>query len=206
METRINFSLDGIPDPQECHEVPVGAVIPAEVPFWVVYPSGSVKWDPRGYQNDFVVQANNLPHLTVELYTVNKGPTPSESPIIIDRMNNDHCEFVRGQLAMWLPDRERWCVVSRNDNVYEVLTSQISEWRPATVRVSGVGVWNERDKRARIGRNGVVWRWSAVDEVWMCSDSFNMNFGSLEALGRVNGADYLVGFVARSGGDDGARA
>lgn len=140
MTNNINIDLASIPHPKDCHPVPDGAVLPAGTPCWVVHKSGAASWLPSGYQNTSAICDRGAVHLTP--HPIISGPTPDDSPIIIDRTSRDGVEA--GTLAMWGPGSQGWCAIGKSGYSNWLDGKEITEWSPAIVTKTGHGVWDER--------------------------------------------------------------
>lgn len=179
----------------ECHSVPIGAIIPADTPRWVVQRDESAAWYPRGFGGDVEVRNENPVYYTQEQIIAPETPTPSDSPIIITEVRYDSLPCVVGTLAFWQEDGERWCSIGEGGVIGGVQSYMIVGWSRAIITSSGDGVWDERDKRPRTdGRN--TWYWLPVHSVWTCySEGASELFGSLNAIREHYGNGFLTGFA-----------
>lgn len=188
-------NLDMIPNPADCHRVPVGAVVPARTPFWRMRKNGNIEWCADGSARDKLMQDGDDAMLTVTRYPVNGFPQPTEALIMIDRAIVNGSERVNGKLAAYSAKIGKWLVVGGGDDAPFVWTSQIVEWRPVVTVVSGHGVWDETDKRDRVDKFGTCVRWVPATNVWEIKADLTRVFGSLHAMREIYDDDYLIGFA-----------
>lgn len=191
MTSKTDLDLASIPHPKDCHRVPDGAVLPAGTPCWVVHKSGAASWLPDGYRSTSAIHDGGAVHLTP--HPIISHPTPDDSPIIITRTYRDKVEA--GLLAVRAPGDQEWCVIGRDGYSHWLASEEITEWSPAVVTKSGHGVWDERDKRARVDADGDTWYWGSDFATWECTGGNREYYGSLGALREWCGDDYLIGFA-----------
>lgn len=196
----MTINLENIPHPRDCHKVPVGAVIPAGTPFWCMTTPDCIAWYETGDRVDITVSPGGT-FFTVEPITSPvPGPTIADSHIIargvdiygkpfsdVLMSNGGACPFWDGNDSEGEPIR--------------VVADDITEWSPAVVTKTGLGIWDERDKRDRIDINGNIWCWLEGTETWECAAFTNVAFGSLHAFRGLLGERFLTGFTDdREGG------
>lgn len=99
------------PHMEDCHPVPVGAVIPKGTPFWLVYESGFAAWDPRGYDSDHVVGEHENENERVHVWLTLEPIEVAESNCGVwdetdkrDRFDAD-CD---GAVWRWVEDHGVW--------------------------------------------------------------------------------------------------
>lgn len=185
----IGIDLESIPHPKDCYPVPVGATIPPRTPCWVVRKHGLIEWVPDGYPGETIIGSNASLHLT--LYPIPAGPTPDDSPITFEYRRPDSSCLV---VATWSDESRSWVFVDRAGNPISHSGNMITDWSPAVITKSGRGVWDERDKRARVTKYGDRLSWLPETEKWRVYVTEGSSFGSLAAARRLFGEDYLTGF------------
>lgn len=199
--THTGIDLESIPHPKDCYPVPDGAAIPPYTPCWVVRKHGLIEWVPNGYPGETIVGSNAALCLTPEPITPH--PTPDDSPIIIN-----HCQLrgapgakPSGLAVQTAPNK--WVLVDDDGCDWWIASEEITDWSPAIVTKTGRGVWDERDKRDRINKNGSIVRWSGEVGKWLLQPPDTRSFGSLSAIRNLcGGDDYLVGFADKEGGEE----
>lgn len=189
MTSNIDIDLKAIPHPKGCYPVPVGATIPPRTPCWVVWKHGLIEWVPDGYSGETIIGSNASLHLT--LYPIPAGPTPDDSPITFEYRRPDSSCLV---VATWSDESRSWVFVDRAGNPISHSGNMITDWSPAIITKSGRGVWDERDKRDRVNEDGDRVEWLPVTEKWVVRAFGGKSFGSLAAIHKYCGEDYLTGF------------
>lgn len=198
MTNNIDIDFDAIPHPKDCHPVPDGAVLPAGTPCWVVHKSGAASWLPSGYRSTSAIYDGGAVHLTP--HPIISCPTPDDSPIIIEGINGEPVSAET--LAMWAPKHEMWITTSRDRCHRWLKSDEITKWSPTVVTTTEPGVWDERDKRARINKRGEPVTWLEDVDVWLVDKNRKSAYGSLAAMRRWRGERYLVGFADEQGGEE----
>lgn len=156
------LDLDQIPHPRDCHRVPVGATIPAGTFLWSMPFKDSASYGPSSV--DWVVREGDY-YLTAEpIPAPVPAPTPADSPIIAG--GTDYRGRFTDALLYW-DDGGWWGVTPKG---VLVVDAAITGWQPAIVTPTGRGVMDDRDKRHRIDREGRIWMWEQVLQLWMCID------------------------------------
>lgn len=203
MNNRIDINLDEIPNPKECHEVPVGAVIPAGTPLWTVHAGGGIEWIPDGYLRDVFVRDGDLPRLTVDQHAASERPSASDSPIIVTK----YCKGLAGNvccdiIALHEPDDNTWVIVNQDGGVDWLCDFEILEWSPAIIAKTEIGIWDDRDKRDRRTKIGYKLAWSEERQMWVLKTDWRCYYGTLDAVRCLNGDAFLTGFADDKGGEE----
>lgn len=194
MTNNIDIDLASIPHPKDCHPVPDGATIPPYTPCWIVRKHGIIEWVPNGYPGEAIVGGNAALCLTAEPIVVpSDPPSPEDSLIILHETK--HGNGGRGALAVWMPGEEAWVTVGESGYGIALSADDIFDWAPAIVTESGRGVWDDRDKSARVDTDGNTWYWDSVFATWECTGRNREYYGSLNAVREWCGDDYLIGFA-----------
>ena len=200
MTNNIGIDLDAIPHPKDCHPVPIGETIRERTQFWSVSESGRATWFPHGL--DRVVVTNGADGKT---YLVPKPiiphPTPDDSPIIITGTSLAEVDLGATAFAVWAHGTQDWRVTTDYGGFLRLNNEQVTDWLPVVVTATEPGIWDERDKRARLDADGDTWYWDSDGALWECDGRDRGCFGSLNAF-RKWYDEYLVGFADEQGGEE----
>lgn len=202
MTNNTDIDLASIPHPKDCYPVPVGATIQEGTPFWVVDRWGA-EWLPTGYATPVKIHKSNGVHLTIAPIAVpSDPPTPDDSPIIITGTSRAGVNLGATAFAVWVHDTREWCVMTEHGGFFRLDSGQITDWMPVVVTATEAGLWDERDKRARVDADGDTWCWDKDFATWECAGDNRGCFGSLDAFRKWYGYNYLVGFADEQGGEE----
>lgn len=202
MTKNIDIDLGSIPHPKDCYRVPAGAIIPAGTPLWTLTSEGRLLWSANGYSVDWKTHEFSTPRLTAE--PIIPHPTPDDSPIIINRYGAEKRgeEPISNAVALWVDDVDLWVTTDGTGCDWWLGSSQITDWSPTIVTKSGRGVWDERDKRDRVNKDGERVEWLPISDKWLTHAANERSHGSLAAIHRIYGEQYLTGFADDKGGEE----
>lgn len=146
------------------HPVPVGATIPKDTPYGVIYADGDRAWRNVGcvYEITLTAHLGDCTFFTAEPIAPPAPPLPTEPGSLIRATNRGGVTCA----VLALDSADYWVGVDQDGDPRHWENEGIADWSPVMVVPNGLGVLDETDKRPVVDNRGDQWEWDETRDLW----------------------------------------